>query len=791
MPLPTSSWQEATVTSSSATPAPTETDEATPLSSTAAHQGDQKEDPPVTRQQQLSKDLQKEPPQPAPSSLRAPVSTHPLDPLHHPENAIPEPELNKDHRQEEEEEEEDEDISALIYDDILHPGPSCHSLPPSPSISRRATAVSRPSPSSRRTSYAASVRIAAAASGSSADRRGSGAGGGSVITTGQDEEAADDAERQGGQVEEVDQTLLARTPLAILTKSMRVVVRPEPRRLLRMAAAKGIPDPLAEQQEQTEEEDEKEQEEARQFAALAQLPEEWFVLHHANTSRATATTVAAAGGHSGAVVHSPSRAPSFVATSPTNVTATGTGMTPSVSQQSHHAPPVSSHPTLPTASRRASILTTHSASPSHSRSAGISPSASYIHNGGASNDAVGAGKYEQARKTGIFPLYTLPEVEATIHSFEVHLKRLGVDPAVVPVVAVGQRGEGGAKDRKKEKQKEKEATPSQKRSKRERDAHVVETLQEGLVKLRSVKAREEERLAELRRQGGQGAAVGGVGAIAPAEADAAADAAGVNAALAVRRNLLYSIWTGYVRLTKGRRLLFLVRLLSALAQVIATIVILSLPASLGDSPAAPGTGDSTSCDPEPMFVWLVLHALRVALAAPLDLYLGLSPHRTSRARRPAAQGLAEREQARALGSLTLDRKMGRISDLIGLAQVALFIAGNYIVFSNVSSPLKLLFTHLAELTRFDTGRRNARVRQPTRLPCFGRRSACLRSVTSSSWKSSCSSSPSSSFFRWWSLSCAPLVWAIDCPAPGFDPRRVKWNKAWWKNEVDWFIIRQR
>ncbi|KDN47327.1 hypothetical protein K437DRAFT_223154 [Tilletiaria anomala UBC 951] len=174
-----------------------------------------------------------------------------------------------------------------------------------------------------------------------------------------------------------------------------------------------------------------------------------------------------------------------------------------------------------------------------------------------------------------------------------------------------------------------------------------------------------------------------------AGAERGAAVAELDDAAAVRRNLLLGVWASYAHLTRGRKLMFFFRLGLALAQVAVSIVILALPTSLGDSFAADrsginggaGGGDPT-CDPEPLFAWLFLHMLRVTVALPLDVYLGLSPHRTSRARRPNAQGLEERERARTFGSLLLDRKISKISDLINIVHLVLFIVGNHIVYSN-------------------------------------------------------------------------------------------------------------
>lgn len=157
-----------------------------------------------------------------------------------------------------------------------------------------------------------------------------------------------------------------------------------------------------------------------------------------------------------------------------------------------------------------------------------------------------------------------------------------------------------------------------------------------------------------------------------------ADAQNEYQAFSVRTNMLRNYWDGYHALSKFRRWILVLRLLIALAQVVSGIVVLALPTSLGDSFSFPET-----CDPEGMFVYLVLHISRVACSVPIDLYLGLSPHRSPRARRRGADGLAERERNRRVGSLRLDRKLGRLGDLLGFCHVVLFIVGNYVVWTSV------------------------------------------------------------------------------------------------------------
>jgi hypothetical protein len=150
-----------------------------------------------------------------------------------------------------------------------------------------------------------------------------------------------------------------------------------------------------------------------------------------------------------------------------------------------------------------------------------------------------------------------------------------------------------------------------------------------------------------------------------------------NDARDVRRNMLLAAWNGS-HLTKGRKWILVLRMLIGLAQFVVGIAILSLPSSLGDSFSTPET-----CNPEGMFVYLTLHIIRVFFSVPIDIYLGLSPHRTPRSRRVGADGLLERERTRAVGSLALDRKLSRFSDLLSFCHVVIFIVGNYTVWTSV------------------------------------------------------------------------------------------------------------
>lgn len=139
----------------------------------------------------------------------------------------------------------------------------------------------------------------------------------------------------------------------------------------------------------------------------------------------------------------------------------------------------------------------------------------------------------------------------------------------------------------------------------------------------------------------------------------------------------------------------------------AGLTVLALPTSLGDSFARPEI-----CDPEGMvsapflsfsqqrclssltlyrsqFVFLTLHIIRVAVCIPIDIYLGLSPHRNARARRDGAQGQLERERNRLVGNLILDRKLSRLSDLFGFIHVVLFVVGSEYLFPTSSGISKL------------------------------------------------------------------------------------------------------
>ena len=150
-------------------------------------------------------------------------------------------------------------------------------------------------------------------------------------------------------------------------------------------------------------------------------------------------------------------------------------------------------------------------------------------------------------------------------------------------------------------------------------------------------------------------------------------------AIQVRTNAIRSIWSSYQAMNSRRRWLFLSRLFIGVVQIIPSIVILALPTSLGNSA---GREPGTVCDPEPIFVYLALHILRVAVSIPTDLYLCLSPHRSSRQRRFGSNGFEERERQRRIGSYALDTRLGRVQDLLNFIHLVIFALGNYAVWSN-------------------------------------------------------------------------------------------------------------
>lgn len=147
----------------------------------------------------------------------------------------------------------------------------------------------------------------------------------------------------------------------------------------------------------------------------------------------------------------------------------------------------------------------------------------------------------------------------------------------------------------------------------------------------------------------------------------------------VRRNMFMAAWDGFTVLAKSRKWILMLRLTIGLAQLVVGIVVLSLPGSKGDGPSTVDT-----CNSQGMFVYLTLHIIRAGFSIPVDFYLGLSPHRTPSARRIGSEGQMDRERNRTIGSLTLDRKLSRVSDLLGLCHVVLFIVGNYVVWTNIA-----------------------------------------------------------------------------------------------------------
>ncbi|CBQ73372.1 conserved hypothetical protein [Sporisorium reilianum SRZ2] len=150
-------------------------------------------------------------------------------------------------------------------------------------------------------------------------------------------------------------------------------------------------------------------------------------------------------------------------------------------------------------------------------------------------------------------------------------------------------------------------------------------------------------------------------------------------ALTLRRNLLRSLWIGVRQLPRGRRIVLMVRLCISFAQIVAFIPVLALP---GSHRVSPSHEDGRVCNPDSLLKYLVVHIVRLALDIPVELYLGLSPHRTRRGRRagPEARAIAERD--RPLGSEYLDIKVGKISTLLGIASLVIFFVGNAIVYSS-------------------------------------------------------------------------------------------------------------
>ena len=156
-------------------------------------------------------------------------------------------------------------------------------------------------------------------------------------------------------------------------------------------------------------------------------------------------------------------------------------------------------------------------------------------------------------------------------------------------------------------------------------------------------------------------------------------------ALTLRRNLLQSLWIGIRQLPRGRRIVLMIRICISLAQIVAFIPVLALP---GSQRVSPSHETGRVCNPDSLFKYLVVHMVRLALDIPVELYLGLSPHRTRRGRRagPEARAIAERD--RPLGSEYLDVKVGKISTLLGIASLVIFFVGNAIVYSSTECSQK-------------------------------------------------------------------------------------------------------
>ncbi|KAN0065662.1 hypothetical protein ACQY0O_000792 [Thecaphora frezii] len=166
----------------------------------------------------------------------------------------------------------------------------------------------------------------------------------------------------------------------------------------------------------------------------------------------------------------------------------------------------------------------------------------------------------------------------------------------------------------------------------------------------------------------------------------------------VRTNLLRAIWSGIGQLTRRRKWLLFVRLAISLVQILALTPFLFLGSSHGGS-YTPGE----YCNPQPMFIFLLLYVLRLAAILPCDLYLGLSPHRASASQHHSHLARYRLERNRAFGSLLWDSRISKLSNLLGFLGIVLFIIGNFVVFSSseCSEPpadsVPLFFASLAAL----------------------------------------------------------------------------------------------
>lgn len=156
-------------------------------------------------------------------------------------------------------------------------------------------------------------------------------------------------------------------------------------------------------------------------------------------------------------------------------------------------------------------------------------------------------------------------------------------------------------------------------------------------------------------------------------------------ALTLRRNLLQSLWTGVRQLPRGRRIVLMTRLAVSFAQILAFIPILALP---GSHRTSPSHENGRVCNPNSLFDYLGVHVVRLALDIPVELYLGLSPHRTRQGRRAGPEARAVAERDRPLGSEYLDRKVGKLSTMLGIASVVIFFVGNAIVYSSTECSRK-------------------------------------------------------------------------------------------------------
>lgn len=140
------------------------------------------------------------------------------------------------------------------------------------------------------------------------------------------------------------------------------------------------------------------------------------------------------------------------------------------------------------------------------------------------------------------------------------------------------------------------------------------------------------------------------------------------------------------QLSQARTRTLILTTFLAFSQIITFIVILSL-----------SSHSKETCS-QPLQLYLILSTIRIGVNFPLSLYINLVPPRPSR----RATEL-ERERLRAsrrIGSESTDRRIRRLSDLLSLSSLILFILGNYWIFSTshceVTAP-KLFYTTITAL----------------------------------------------------------------------------------------------